>query len=155
AHYDPTSDIFGWPFLVMPRMPGDCFNQRTIREALPRQARREIAASLGATLAELQQLTAPAVGDYDPDTGGLESNSDGYREHLIRSITEVVTGAVAAGVMTAADTDWARELALGVHDLPARPVTFVHGDYKLDNMTVVERDGTWGVGGLFDFHTAR
>jgi len=155
CHYDPASDIFGWPYLVMPRMPGDCLNERTIRKALPPQARREVAASIGATLAELQRLTAPAAGDYDPDTGALAFHSDGYRAHLIRSITGVAKGAEAAGVMTAADMDWTRELALGVRDLPARPVTFVHGDYKLDNMTVLERDGAWRVAGLFDFHTAR
>jgi aminoglycoside phosphotransferase (APT) family kinase protein len=155
VRYDPTSDIFGWPYLVMPRMPGDCFNERTIRKALPSQARREIAVSIGATLAELQRLSAPAVGDYDPDTGALAFHSDGYRGHLIRSLSDVAKGAEAAGVMSAADMDWCRELALGVRDLPARPVTFVHGDYKLDNMTVVERNGAWRVGGLFDFHTGR
>jgi aminoglycoside phosphotransferase (APT) family kinase protein len=155
CHYDPMPDIFGWPYLVMPRMPGDCFNERTIRKARPPQARREVAASIGATLAKLQRLTAPAAGDYDPDAGALAFHSDGYRGHLIRSITEVTNGAEAAGVMTAADMEWRRELVVGARDLPARPVTFVHGDYKLDNMTVVERDGAWRVGGLFDFHTAR
>ena len=155
CRYDPASDIFGWPYLVMPRMPGECFNERSIRKALPPQARREVAASIGATLAELQRLSAPAVGDYDPDTGALAFHSDGYRGHLIRSISEVAKGGEAAGVMTAADLAWIRELALGVRDLPARAVTFVHGDYKLDNMTVVERDGAWRVGGVFDLHTAR
>ena len=118
-------------------------------------ARREVAASLGATLAQLQRLTAPAAGDYDPDTGALAQHADGYGAHLIRSLTAVAAGAEAAGVMTAADMDWTRALARGARGLPARPVTFVHGDYKLDNMTVAERDGVWRVTGLFDFHTAR
>jgi hygromycin-B 7''-O-kinase len=155
CRYDPTSDIFGWPYLIMQRTPGDCFNERSIRKALPATARRQIATSIGTTLADLQRLTAAAAGDYDPDTDALESQPDGYGAHLIRSLTEVANGAEAAGVMTAADMHWTRALALGVGDLPARPVTFVHGDYKLDNMTVVERDGAWRVGGLFDFHTAR
>jgi len=155
AHYDPRSDIFGWPYLVMPRMPGACFNERSIRKALAPHARREVAASIGATLAQLQRLTAPAAGDYDPDTGAVAQHADGYGAHLIRSLSGVAEGAEKAGVMTAADMDWTRDLARGARDLPARPVTFVHGDYKLDNMTVVERDGAWRVGGLFDFHTAR
>jgi aminoglycoside phosphotransferase (APT) family kinase protein len=144
SHYDPASDIFGWPYLVMPRMPGDCFNERAIRKALTPEARREVAASIGATLADLQRLTAPAAGDYDPDIGALAFHSDGYRGHLMRSITEVAKGAEAAGVMTAADMDWCRELVLGVPDLPARAVTFVHGDYKLDNRPSSSETGPGG-----------
>jgi aminoglycoside phosphotransferase (APT) family kinase protein len=155
ARYDPAPDIFGWPYLVMPRMPGACFNERSIRKALAPHARREVAASLGATLAELQRLTAPAAGDYDPDTDAVAQHADGYGAHLIRSLSTVAQGAEAAGVMTAADMDWTRELAREACDLPARPVSFVHGDYKLDNMTVAERDGAWRVTGVFDFHTAR
>ena len=32
--HDETSDILGWPYLVMPRMPGVCFDERSIRKAL-------------------------------------------------------------------------------------------------------------------------
>jgi aminoglycoside phosphotransferase (APT) family kinase protein len=55
--------------------------------------------------------------------------------------------------MTADDMDWIAEVARSSG--PERPVTFVHGDYKLDNLTVAERYGAWRVTGVFDFHTAR
>ncbi|HET6471301.1 MAG TPA: phosphotransferase, partial [Pseudomonadales bacterium] len=29
-HHDPASDIFGWPYVLMPRMPGRCFDDRSV-----------------------------------------------------------------------------------------------------------------------------
>jgi hygromycin-B 7''-O-kinase len=155
CRYDPATDIFGWPYLVMPRMPGACFNERSIRRALAPAARREVAVSLGETLAGLQRLTAPAAGDFDPETGAIAPDPGGYAGHLIEWMTSIARGADDAGLMTAADMDWIAGLARTAHGAPPRPVTFVHGDYKLDNMTLAEREGVWRVTGLFDFHTAR
>ena len=155
CHYDPTSDIFGWPYLVMPRMPGECFNERSIRKALAPAARREVAASLGATLAGLQRLTARAAGDYDVETGEIGPDPGGYAGHLVGWLTSIAESARVAGVRTAADMAWVAAIARTVRQAPPRPVSFVHGDYKLDNMTLAERDGAWRVTGLFDFHTAR
>jgi aminoglycoside phosphotransferase (APT) family kinase protein len=155
CHHDRASDIFGWPYLVMPRMPGACFNERTIRKELPERARREVAASMGVTLAELQRLTAPAAGDFDVDLGAVAPQPDGHRGHLIAWMTDMVRGEEARKVIAETDLDWMAQLADAAMGLPARPVTFAHGDYKLDNMTLSERDGAWRVSGLFDFHTAR
>ena len=55
--------------------------------------------------------------------------------------------------MTPADTDWIDGIARDAQTLSERSNRFVHGDCKLDNMTVAG-DG-WRVGGIFDFHTAR
>ena len=155
CRHDTASDIFGWPYLVMPRMPGACFNERSIRMALPPRARREVAESMGATLAQLQRLAAPAAGDFDVDIGAVAPQPDGHRGHVIAWIGDIARGEEARRVLAEADLDWMAQLAGGAMPLPARPVTFAHGDYKLDNMTVAERDGAWRVSGLFDFHTAR
>ena len=155
CRYDPTSDIFGWPYLIMPRMPGACVNERSIRKALDAGARREAAVSLGETLADLQRLTAPAAGDYDVETGDVAPDPGGYAGHLTQWMSSIAQGAAEAGVMTPADMDWIGRVASTAHEAPSRPVSFVHGDYKLDNMTLAERDGVWRVSGLFDFHTAR
>jgi aminoglycoside phosphotransferase (APT) family kinase protein len=155
CRYDPASDIFGWPYLIMPRMPGACLNERSIRKALAPDARREVAVSVGATLAGFQRLTAPAAGDYDVETSAVAPDPDGYGGHLVEWMSSIARGAEAAGLMTAADMDWTAAVARTAREAPPRPVTFVHGDYKLDNMTVAERAGGWRVSGLFDFHTAR
>jgi aminoglycoside phosphotransferase (APT) family kinase protein len=155
CRYDPLSDIFGWPYLVMPRMPGGCFNERSIRKALAADARRELAVSLGETLAGLQRLTAPAAGDFDVETGAIAPDPGGYAGHLTQWMSGIAQGAAEAGVMTAADMDWIGAVARTARGAPPRPVSFAHGDYKLDNMTLAEREGGWRVTGLFDFHTAR
>ena len=64
-------------------------------------------------------------------------------------------GAAANNVMTPTDTDWIHGIARDAQTLGERANTFVHGDYKLDNMTVVYSGDGWRVGGIFDFHTAR
>ena len=155
CHYDPASDIFGWPYLVMPRMPGACFNERSIRKALPPQGRREVAVSIGTTLAQLHQRTAPTAGDFDVDLGGVAPDPDGYRGYLVGRMADFAQGAEARRVITDGDLDWMAAVGRAAQDAPPRRVTFTHGDYKLDNMTVGERDGAWRVTGLFDFHTAR
>ncbi|MFI4973417.1 MAG: phosphotransferase family protein [Caulobacterales bacterium] len=153
CHYDPSSDIFGWPYLVMPRMPGTCFNERSIRKKLEPRARREVAVSMGATLADLNRLCWSVAGDFDVNAGSVAPEADGYRGHLIAWMTDIARRAEHAGVMTEEDMDWIAEVAR--RGGPKRPVTFVHGDFKLDNVTVAERDGCWRVTGVFDFHTAR
>ena len=78
-----------------------------------------------------------------------------HRGHLIAWMTDMVRGEEARKVIAGTDLDWMAQLADAAMRLPARPVTFTHADYKLDNMTLAERDGAWRVSGLFDFHTAR
>jgi len=46
--YDEASDIFGWPYVIMPRMPGVCHSERTIREALAPEDQRQVAFAAGA-----------------------------------------------------------------------------------------------------------
>ena len=57
--------------------------------------------------------------------------------------------------MTDDDFAWidaaaARALAIG-----SRPNTFVHCDYKLNNLTVMQSGDDWRVSGLFDLHEAQ
>ena len=58
--HDQTSDILGWPYLVMPKMPGQCFNERNILKHLSPEDRHGVARALGAMLVEMQELTSPS-----------------------------------------------------------------------------------------------
>ena len=73
--HDQTSDILGWPYLVMPRMPGICFDERSIRKALAPEARRKVAVALAETLADAQRLTSPFPGDFGIESIELEAVS--------------------------------------------------------------------------------
>jgi hypothetical protein len=81
--HDESSDILGWPYLVMPRMPGTCFDEHSIRKALPPEDRREIATALGTMLAEMQRLTSPFAGDFGIASIALEPYASGATRHSI------------------------------------------------------------------------
>ncbi len=153
--HDKASDIFGWPYAVMPRMPGLCVNDREIGNALGQEDRRAVALAAGTTLAELHRLTWPFAGGFDVDTVELTPDPGGGVARVIAEMRSAANGALANGAMTPADMVWIDEVAGGAPGATGRPSTFVHGDYKLDNLTLVQEAGGWRVGGVFDFHTAR
>jgi hygromycin-B 7''-O-kinase len=152
---DDASDIFGWPYVIMPRLPGECFSERSILAALETGARGQVAASAGALAAEMQRLTSPFAGDFDVDTVELTPDPLGDTARTIAVVRQFAVEAAAMGVTTADDLAWVHTILDEAGGLGDRPATFVHGDYKLDNMTVGPGVAGWGVSGLFDLHTAR
>jgi aminoglycoside phosphotransferase (APT) family kinase protein len=154
--HDEASDIFGWPYVVMPRMPGTCFEERSIMKALPQEDRRGVAAALGAMLAEMQKLTWPFAGDFAPDVE-LRPYPGGFTQHVIRETHDNARAAQASGALDAQDLAWledAEARAFAIAGVP-RPNTYVHCDYKLNNLTVLKDSDGWRVSGLFDLHEAR
>ncbi len=152
--HEQSDDILGWPFIVMPRAPGECFDERSIMKALSPEDRRTVARALGENLAQMQELTSPFAGDFSPKTIELAPYPDGYVSWVVREIG-TMTKQVSDNV-TDDDLAWiaaASERALGVKQQPAN--TFVHGDYKLNNLTVLREGDIWRVGGVFDLHEAR
>lgn len=64
--------------------------------------------------------------------------------------------AEANGAITMVDVEYSDSVfsrALAVQG--SRPDTFVHGDYKLNNLTVLQDQNGWRVSGIFDLHEAR
>jgi|GEM_PF-6739024 len=63
--------------------------------------------------------------------------------------------AEANGVITAADRVLVETVSASARLLAgSRPNTFVHGDYKLINLTVMKDTHGWLVAGVFDLHEA-
>ncbi len=153
--FDEASDIFGWPYVIMPRMPGACFTERSILKALGPDDRCAVAAAAGAMIAEMQRLTSPFSGDFDPVTIRLTADPSGNTERMVAHTRRLAEAAEGKAVLTADDADWIEVAFRGARAAGDRPVTFAHGDYKLDNMTVVQEAGVWRVGGVFDLQTAR
>jgi hygromycin-B 7''-O-kinase len=153
--HDEQSDIFGWPYLVMPRMPGSCFNERTIVEALSYDERSAVAVALAEALVEQQRLTSPFAGDFDPGVT-LRPYPHGNTRHVIDETRWFAASARKNGAFTDEDDRWidsAAERALASN--ASRPNVYVHGDYKLNNLTVMRRGAKWVVSGLFDLHESR
>jgi len=153
--HDQTNDILGWPYLVMPKMPGQCFNERNIMKLLSSEDRHGVARALGEMLVEMQKLTSPFAGNFDVDTVELTPFPGGNTGHVIAETQDAVATASANGVMTAHDLDWIDAAERSARAAGERPNTYVHCDYKFDNLTVSKVDDNWRVTGLFDLHEAR
>ncbi len=69
---DPTTDIFGWSYVLMPRMPGLQLADPQVREQLLPSDRQAIASTLGENLVHMQQATWPYAGRYQAATGTVE-----------------------------------------------------------------------------------
>src|ERR1700710_1697195 len=118
--HDEASDIFGWPYLVMPRMKGTCFEDRSILKALPAADRHGVALALGRMLAQMQTLTWTFAGDFSQDDIELRAYDGGFTRHVIAETREAVAPGLANGSMNAADVAWieqAEARALGVEDV--------------------------------------
>lgn len=154
--HDETSDIFGWPYLVMPRMSGACYDERSIRHALNADDRHAVAVALGRMLAQLQRLTSPFAGDFHPDTVTLEPYPAGSVQWVIDELRMFTSMAAANGAIGDADEAFITALAeRATSSRRPRPITFVHCDYKLNNLTVLQEHGNWRVSGVFDLHEAK
>jgi aminoglycoside phosphotransferase (APT) family kinase protein len=149
--HDQASDIFGWPYIVMPRMPGRCFGERDILTELVADDRRGVAVALGENLAEMQRLTSAFAGDFSPVSIALEAFPEGPVGWMAREARTFV--AMCGARLSADDLRWIDDVIAGARGEPE--ITYVHCDYKLNNLTVLKENGRWRVSGLFDFHEAR
>ncbi len=154
--HDQTSDIFGWPYLVMPRMPGHCFDERSILKTLSADDRHGVAVALGEMLVEMQKLKWPFAGDFGQTAIALEPHPGGTIGQAIAETRMMVRTADKNGTMTSDEVVWIEAVTERASDAAnGRPITYVHCDYKLNNLTVTKVSGVWRVTGLFDLHEAR
>jgi hygromycin-B 7''-O-kinase len=153
---DEKSDVFGWPYIIMPRMPGICFDERSIRKALSAEQRLAVARALGDELARQQTLAWPFAGDVDA-TLTLQPYPGGHAAHVARETARCAANARMNGTLSKEDDAWIARIAETAlaQSTVGRANVYVHGDYKLGNLCVAERDGEWRVSGIFDLHESR
>lgn len=154
---DPSTEIFGWPYVIMPRMPGIHPYDGEDRCRLTAADRRQIAWAMGETQAEMQRLTWPYAGSYDAATRAVRPFGTPFADWIIARIHACVDEAASlSDATTERDRRWVEDLiarhrrALAV---PFEPC-FVMQDYKEDNAVAERVDGTWRVGGVFDYADA-
>ncbi len=153
--HDETSDIFGWPYLVMPRMPGTCFNERSIRKALDIDDRRAVAVALAEGLVEQQRLMSPFAGDFD-ESVRLCAYPHGHTRHVVEETRLIAVAARANHALSDDDDRWIESVAeRALACDTAGHSVYVHCDYKLNNLTVQKLGAKWTVSGVFDLHESR
>ena len=154
---EPTSDIFGWGFVIMPRMPGLQVQDKVASSHLTFDDRLEITRALASILIEVQTLTWEYAGKYDVETGNVKPFEKHYREWIVDGIREKVAAAQSYNDHTTqSDVDWIESViakAMPVLHLAYQPC-FVMGDYGEHNTVVLKTERNWCISGLFDLMTA-
>jgi hygromycin-B 7''-O-kinase len=160
---EPSGDIFGWSFAIMPRLPG-------IRSTAPEAEggpsvadATAVANALGTGLARLHRATRPEPAVYDPAIDALRPRS-GEPDPLpmwswwgfLKSMREFLAECVRSGVISVDDGSWALAILDGnaaTLDVPFIP-TLVHHDYKESNVVLGRGENGWRVDGVFDLAEA-
>jgi len=175
---DPGTDIFGWSYVLMPRMPGLQLADPQIREQIQLIDRQAIATALGENLADMQQAKWLIAGRYhaatdtvepfeltrelawpfpiesDPQLVAMRRTQISYSHRVKACLVHLLTKAHAANpaTTTQADLNWVQgylnETEKALND------TFmpclVLEDYKRENLVVVHESSGWKVSGVFD-----
>jgi hygromycin-B 7''-O-kinase len=155
--FDPSTDIFGWWFVIMPRMPGLQMADARIAASLTQSDRRTIARALAEMLVEIQTLTWVYAGKYDIVTSTVQAFKTDYRDWIIKRIRQLLLEAQRCNNHTPqSDATWVESVLERVsHALhtPYQPCVVLE-DYKEHNIVVERAANDWRVSGVFDLMTA-
>lgn len=154
---DEDPAIFGWSYVIMPRLPGLDLDDPSVGAQLTGNDRRQIAGALGTTLADMQAATWPVPGRYDPAIDEIDPFPSHVADWQIAQVRELLEKASAQtpALTTDADRDWVEGVIALAEDAvhqPYRPC-LVMADYKDQNVVAQRGDPGvgWRVSGVFDF----
>jgi hypothetical protein len=146
---DPDVSIFGWPYVIMPKMPGIQLSDEL--GTLSSEDKVCISSALGHTLKGLQQLSHPESGEYDCFTDEIRPFPVGHFQWVGQRLNELLAN--AGNSINDADRQWIESLltrareALSDHFKPV----FVMQDFKAGNTVAQQVHGRWTISGVFDF----
>jgi len=150
---EPSDELFGWSYAIMPRLPGLQLGAREAREGLSAQDKVGIARAMGETLAHAHTLTWPYAGEYDLETEGIRPLDVPFDAWVIWRLRSLLGEAIPLSDRTTeADVAWVEELIAEGREALAIPLeaSFVMQDYKEGNAVALRQDGVWRISGLFD-----
>jgi hygromycin-B 7''-O-kinase len=154
---NPSTEIFGWPFVMMPKMSGLQLADSQVVARLSSDERRGVARALAAMLIEIQNLTWKHSGRYNIAIQMIEPMLQDYRSWVVQRIRELITQAQGYNAnTTAADAAWVENIIERTAQACLTPYQpcLVLEDYKEPNVVVTQEQTGWRVSGVFDFMTA-
>ena len=159
---ESTADLFGWAFVIMPRMPGMQFGYGKVQARLSDEDWRGIARACGEVLAELHQLQWPPWPEhpfpFPVVAGDAGVSPQAYAASYLAKITEALENArQLSPKLDEADIAWLQqqiETNQAALLVPFRPC-FVMEDFKDGNLTISRAGGHWRVSGVFDYMFAQ
>lgn len=175
---DTALDIFGWSYVIMPRMPGLQIADPGVQAQLGQEDRLAIARTLGENLASMHDVTWPFAGRYNALTNRVEpfnlaselawpfpveSNQQltsiqpsiiPYSQRVCACIRQHLAQAQTCNASTTAtDIAWVEEVIAEAGDAlndEFQPCLLME-DYKEENVVLRRENGSWCVSGIFDF----
>ncbi|GHO89100.1 phosphotransferase family protein [Dictyobacter formicarum] len=169
---DEEVDIFGWSYVLMPRMAGLQITDPLVYDPLPEQDKQQIAQAMGTTLAQLHRVTWPICGRYDLRTQTIQPlqlhqemawpfpASAPSHKPVQLPFSQLVIAVVrhhlqlqySKQLISSQDATWGAhiiEQATWAADDTFQPA-LVFADYSKHNLVVERRSEQWHVSGIFD-----
>lgn len=150
---DSTTDIFGWQYAIMPKLPGLQIGDHELRERMSTNDRRALARAMGESLADLHGLSWPQCGEFELAIHTIRPIETSYGRWFSSRIQHWLDRCKAASkATTEADVAWAKKLLVQASDalnVSFQP-TFVHRDYKENNAVAQRTANGWQVTGVLD-----
>jgi aminoglycoside phosphotransferase (APT) family kinase protein len=150
---DESTDIFGWEYALMPRMPGVQLADGDVRGQLTPGDHLAIVVALAGCLAELHAARFEWPGVFDAATGGYAPAAKDFADWFgdwTRWWLERCRAASAA--TTDADAAWVEHVIADARDALAEPFVpcLVHTDFKENNAVAEKSADGWRISGVFD-----
>ena len=155
--FNTSPEIFGWPFVIMPKMPGLQLADSQVVARLSMDERREIAKALAAMLIEIQTLTWEFSGRYNIATQMIEPMPQDYRSWIVQRTRELIAQAQSYNEnTTASDVAWVENIIERTAHACLAPFQpcLVLEDFKEPNVVVMLDETEWQVSGVFDLMSA-
>jgi aminoglycoside phosphotransferase (APT) family kinase protein len=152
---DPA--LFGWPYAIMPRLPGVQPADPEVRGQLTREDRTGIVVALADCLALLHGAAFDAVASYDAEVRGFRPAPRAYVDWFGDWTRWWLDRCRAASPATTdGDVAWVESVVADARAPLAEPFTpcLVHTDYKENNTVAQKVGGRWRISGLFDLAEA-
>ena len=146
-------ELFGWPYAIMPRLPGSHLGELEERGDLDADGRIQIAELLTDTLLRMHEWRTGIAGEWNPASRGISRFKAPIGSGCPHSI--LAEGCGELFVVTREDWEWVEELlaaSAAAFNAFEDPV-FVMGDFKADNLLLLHDGERWRISGLFDFTT--
>lgn len=153
---EPSRDIFGWSYALMPYLSGLQLSDPAIRARLTPAEETAIARALGTGLSVLHELTWTLAGAYALKADDVVPYAVGHRERVLGEIDDLVSQCGRRDSLSDSDLRWLRRLLKhnqAALDVPFQP-TFVHHDFTTSNVVVNRNSTPWTLGGVFDLMEA-
>lgn len=153
---EPSREIFGWSYALMPCLPGLQLSDPAIRARVTPGEETSIAQALGAGLTRLHELTWAHAGAYALREDDVVPYKNSHGDRVLGEIEDLVAQCGRLESLANADLHWLRTLvdrnqtALDVSFVP----TFIHHDFTAANVVVNCGPTSWCVNGVFDLMEA-